>query len=112
MQGDGHPAGDRMLREIAETMQQHFGQEHTYRIGGDEFVAFRIDGQPEELSLETDRLKQDLARKDYHISVGIAVGEKAKGELKMYGLVSEAEANMFADKRAFYLQAQNDRRSR
>ena len=108
----GHPAGDRMLREIAETIQQHFGQEHTYRIGGDEFVAFCIDGQPEQLSLEIDRMKQDLARKDYHISVGVAVGEKAQGELKMYALVSEAEASMFADKRAFYLQAQNDRRSR
>ncbi len=108
----GHQAGDKMLQEIAAAIQQHFGLEHTYRIGGDEFVAFRIDGQPEKLFPEIDRLKQDLTRKNYHISVGIAIGEKAKGELNMYEIVSEAEANMFADKRAFYLQAKNDRRSR
>ena len=41
---EGHQAGDRMLREVAAKIQQRFGPEHTYRIGGDEFAAFEADG--------------------------------------------------------------------
>lgn len=109
---NGHLAGDRMLREVAEAMQQSFGQEHTYRIGGDEFVAFRVDGQPENLPFEIDRIRRGLDEKGYHVSFGIAVGEKTKGDLDMNEIVKEAESNMFADKREFYRQAANDRRSR
>ena len=109
---EGHLAGDRMLREVAKKMQQCFGQEHTYRIGGDEFVAFRADGQPEDVSSEIDRLSRALQKKGYHVSFGIAVREKAQGELNMYELVKEAETNMFAAKEEFYSQSGNNRRSR
>lgn len=109
---DGHQAGDAMLREVAEALQQCFGQEHTYRIGGDEFVAFRVDGQPERLSSEIDRLRRALAQKGYHVSFGMAVREKAQGELNMVELVKEAEIQMFADKREFYWQHEHDRRRR
>ena len=109
---EGHPAGDRMLREVAKAMQQCFGQEHTYRIGGDEFVAFRVDGQPEEVASEIDRIRQDLAEKGWHVSFGIAVHEKAQGPFIMYDLVKEAEEKMFAEKQKYYLRSENDRRIR
>ncbi len=109
---EGHPAGDRMLCEVAAEMRKYFGEEHTYRVGGDEFVAFRVDGQPEDLPFEIDLLKQVLAKKGYHISVGTAVREKTQGEMDMYALASEAESNMLADKREFYRRSENDRRSR
>lgn len=108
----GHPAGDKMLREVAEAMQQCFGQEHTYRVGGDEFVAFRVDGQPEDLPSEIDRLTRALDTKGYHVSFGTAVRERAQGEMNMRELVSEAETNMFAAKQEFYRRSENDRRSR
>ena len=108
----GHPAGDKMLREVAQIMQQHFGEDHTYRIGGDEFIAFRTDGQPENLASEISQLKQDLSSKGYHVSFGSAAREKIHDNLNMQELINEAEHNMFADKREFYRQSQNDRRSR
>ena len=109
---EGHPAGDRMLCAVAAEIRKDFGEEHTYRVGGDEFVAFRVDGKPEDLPFEIDLLKQVLAKKGYHISVGTAVREKTQGEMDMYALVSEAESNMLADKREFYRRSENDRRSR
>ncbi len=109
---DGHDAGDRMLREVAAAIRQSFGPEHTYRIGGDEFVAFRVDGQPEKLSHDIDQLKRGLHDKGYHVSIGTALREKAQGEIDMYEIVNEAEVNMFADKRDFYRRSENDRRSR
>ena len=108
----GHPAGDRMLREVAEAMQQHFGPEHTYRVGGDEFIAFRPDAQPESLPAVVRQLKQELERKGYHVSFGTAVRDKAQDSMSMHDIVNEAESNMFADKREFYRQAGRDRRSR
>lgn len=109
---NGHLAGDIMLREVAEAMQQCFGREHTYRIGGDEFAAFLVDRQPDNLPLEIDRLKQTLHQKGYHVSFGTAVREKTQGELNMQEMVNEAENNMFAAKREFYRQSGNDRRRR
>lgn len=109
---EGHASGDRMLREVAEALQRCFGCEHTYRVGGDEFVAFRVDGQLESLSAEIDQLRQTLDEKGYHVSFGVAMREKAQGELSMRELVNEAEVKMFANKRAFYSRAENDRRSR
>lgn len=109
---DGHAAGDKMLCEVAEAMRQRFGGEHTYRIGGDEFVAFRVDGQAKDLPAEIDQMRTSLSQKGYFVSFGIATREKSQGEPDMRDIVNEAEIDMFADKRKFYLRSENDRRSR
>ncbi|MBR2528999.1 MAG: GGDEF domain-containing protein [Blautia sp.] len=109
---DGHHAGDKMLCEVADTMKQSFGPEHTYRIGGDEFVAFRVDGRPDNLPYEIDQMKRALDKKGYHVSFGFAVREKAQGSMNINELVNEAEGSMFADKREFYSQSKYDRRNR
>lgn len=109
---EGHAAGDRMLCEVAAVLQAHFDPEHTYRLGGDEFIAFRMDGHPETLQDEIAEIRRELARKGYHVSFGTAAREKARGRIDMREMVNEAESNMFADKREFYRRAENDRRSR
>ena len=108
----GHPAGDRMLREVAEAMQAYFGSEHTCRIGGDEFAAFRMDDQPETVSAEVERMRQELAGKGYHVAFGMAVREKGLEPFDMQELVKEAESAMFAAKSSFYGQPEHNRRSR
>ena len=109
----GHPAGDKMLQEVAEVMLQCFGPEHTYRIGGDEFVAFRVDGEPEALSSQIDQMSRELSQKGYNVSFGSASREKTDQDgLDIHGLVREAEQDMFVAKREFYRQSKNDRRSR
>ena len=110
---EGHPAGDMMLREVAEVMQRFFGPEHTYRVGGDEFVAFRVDGQPNELPSVIEKMWHLLKQKGYNVSFGSAVYERQpQGDLNMRDLVREAEKDMFATKRDFYRQSGNDRRIR
>ena len=108
----GHSAGDRMLREVAAAMQAYFGPDHTYRVGGDEFVALRMDVPPETMSAELERLRQELAGKGYHVSFGMAVREKRQGPFEMQELVKEAESAMFSAKREFYRQPEHNRRSR
>lgn len=109
---EGHAAGDRMLCEVASAMQACFGKDDTYRIGGDEFVSFRADGQPEETSSELDRISQQLALKGYFVSFGIAAWDKENGALDMHGLVKEAESKMYAAKEEFYLHSGHNQRDR
>ena len=109
---EGHQAGDKMLLEVAEAMQQYFGAEHTYRVGGDEFVAFRMDGHPEGTVADVARMSQALDEKGYHVSFGTAVYVKAEGAVDMHELVKEAEYNMYAVKQDFYRQPENNRRNR
>ncbi len=108
----GHLAGDRMLCEVAAAIRAHFGEEHTYRIGGDEFVVFRMDAQPETVSAENERIRQELADKGYHVAFGMAVREKGQGALDMQEFVKEAESAMFSVKRKFYRQPEHNRRRR
>ena len=109
---EGHAAGDKMLRTVASEMQQCFGTEHTYRIGGDEFAAFRMDCPPEEVLSEIDQIRKELAKAGYYVSFGLAVQDKAQGELDMNELVKEAEENMYDAKREFYRQPEHNRRNR
>jgi diguanylate cyclase (GGDEF)-like protein len=108
----GHSAGDRMLCEIAAAMQAHFGSEHTYRIGGDEFVALRMDAQPETASAELEQMSQEFAGKGYHVSFGMAAREKGQGSFDMQELIKEAESVMFSAKNEFYSQPEHNRRNR
>ncbi len=108
----GHPAGDKMLRDVAAAMRQYFGPDHAYRIGGDEFAAFRMDTPPEDVSAAIERMRQDLAEKGYHVSFGIAVRRKEQGAIEMRELIREAENGMYAAKREFYRQPEHNRRSR
>ena len=108
----GHPEGDKMLRAVADEMLRYFDLEHTYRVGGDEFIAFRPDGRPENLPLEIEQIRRALAEKGYHLSLGTSVRSKSGGRMDMLEIVSEAESRMYADKKEFYSDSENDRRSR
>lgn len=46
----GHEEGDKMLRTVACILREIFGEEDSYRIGGDEFVAFALDSTDTELN--------------------------------------------------------------
>lgn len=106
----GHRAGDAMLQAVARALIDAFGEENTYRIGGDEFVCFRLDA-PEESALDDLRqAREALAKKGYSLSVGAASAPKER--LNMTALTGAAEASMYQDKQRYYTQAGKDRRRR
>ena len=109
---EGHLAGDRMLQEVARVMQQWFGSEDTYRIGGDEFVCFRVDGRVENISSEIDQMSRDLAQKGYYVSFGFSAREINQDEFDMREMVKEAEGNMFEAKKEYYRKLDNNRTNR
>ena len=106
----GHAAGDRMLQKVAEEIRARFGAEDTYRIGGDEFVFFRLDVPEEQTARDIREMKAHLEELGYYVSFGAATLGKGAGS--MGGLIQEAESRMYLAKKAYYSQQERDRRSR
>lgn len=105
----GHEMGDKMLQFIANELKKQFG-ESTFRIGGDEFVAFAADMSRDETEKRTELITEAAEKEGYHISVGIEV--RLKEDLSMEELIRSAESEMYKVKRLYYEQKGNDRRSR
>ena len=106
----GHEVGDAMLKAVANAVSDGFGRENTYRIGGDEFVAFCADTPVETVRERIRAIIRTVTGAGYSVSVGAARQEK--GELDTRGLVREAEQYMYLEKRRYYEQGAHDRRNR
>ena len=106
----GHQAGDVMLQAVAQALVDNFGQIHTYRIGGDEFVCLCMDTPEQSVRDRVKDIVARLAAQGYFISAGVA--SQPKPGLDMAALTTAAEQEMYEAKRAYYAQAGRDRRKR
>ena len=104
----GHEAGDRMLQFVAKLMQNIFGEDNTYRIGGDEYVALGKDKTEEEVREQIAKLKTSVEAAGYHVAAGM--DHKPGKKLVVNDLIKTAEHEMYLDKAAYYRQNGNDRR--
>ena len=102
----GHKAGDTMLRFVANSICSVFGTEHTYRIGGDEFVAFSLQDSSDIVAEKLKSLCRMVETKGYYISVGSACWQDCERNLDE--LIAQAEEAMYDNKRDFYQK--HDRR--
>ena len=96
----GHQAGDEMIRFVGAQVQVQFGRAHTYRTGGDEFVAFAADLDSEQLHQKLDQIERAVEARGYHISIGCDTD--ARSALEMSTLIWNAEQHMYAAKRRYY----------
>jgi diguanylate cyclase (GGDEF)-like protein len=100
----GHEAGDQMLVNIAEILQQNFrSSDIISRIGGDEFAVLLTDTDPEVVEQMLQRLRQSV--QDYNstepeiplsLSVGHALDEGKTAD--MHALFREADNRMYREK--------------
>lgn len=106
----GHGAGDKMLRFVAQVTQQQFGCQDTYRIGGDEFLAFVTDGTAADIEEKIRAIV--AAAKEQHYTVSIGYATASHPNIDMAALVRDADQNMYQDKEAFYRQQEAARKVR
>ena len=106
----GHEAGDRMLRTVAGEIRNRYGREHTYRIGGDEFVAFGVDLPPENTERDVKEIAARLQKQNYHVSFGTAYAAVPVAELE--AVIKQAETEMYRAKSEYYRQPEHSRRKR
>lgn len=98
--GQGHAAGDEMLKYVGAALRDAFGDRDTYRIGGDEFVAFGRDVSKEEAEEKVERMVHLVEGRAYHVSIGIA--EARKPHIVIDSLIRKAEVEMYKDKSRYY----------
>ena len=106
----GYDAGDSILKIAAEIFQRHFGQEYSYRIGGDEFVAFIPDCNENEIRKMMDRIYEEIETAGFSVSMGMS--DMKKEDIDMSALTKNAANEMSEVKRQHYQKAENDRRRR
>ncbi len=99
----GHAAGDVMLCAVADAVKRVYGDRYTYRIGGDEFVAFVLDSSKEELIKKKKAITAELAVKGYYVSIGFTgIERNADGLFDVENAVADAEIVMYREKWKYY----------
>lgn len=98
----GHAAGDRMLKVVGRSLQAVFGASDTYRIGGDEFIAFAIDEPATEVRQMVKRFTDAVETQGYSVAVGVTT--QSAGGIDIDALVKIAEQRMYVDKSDHYKQ--------
>ena len=106
----GHASGDAMLEFIDTAMQEEFGESSTYRIGGDEFVAFISDKSAAHVQQHIANFNARLEKEGYCCPLGYAGMQHP--DIDVNKLANEAERTMRAEKTCFYQQPQNTRETR
>ena len=99
-----------MLQFVAKKMEEQFGKNNTYRIGGDEFVSFVIDGCADEIQKKINMVVRSAKEQEYYVSIGYDTGFCS--DMDMGSLINTAEMRMYAAKKQFYQQKGMDRRIR
>ena len=96
----GHDAGDVMLKIVAQEMTKIFGRKDTYRIGGDEFVAFVVDTDLRHVREMMQTLEQAVEAHGYSVAVGCATC--SAGGIQIEALIKQAETRMYDAKGEHY----------
>ena len=105
----GHARGDEMLKTIAEEIQNYFGEEFSFRVGGDEFIIFIPDANQFDIEYGLYKLIKGVEAKGYHVASGFEIATIK--ELSVDKLISAAEKKMYNNKKQFYKDAKNNRRA-
>lgn len=104
--GRGHPAGDRLLRAVADALPGHVrAADRVYRYGGDEFAALLPDVARAEARVIADRLAAAIdaigsAEDGPHVTVSIGVAACPADGISKDELVMLADAELYLEKAA------------
>ncbi|MCR5700581.1 MAG: diguanylate cyclase [Lachnospiraceae bacterium] len=105
---EGHKAGDDMLRMIANILTKQFGKQDTYRIGGDEYVAFVTDESLTDIHSRIAQMNSQIKEAGYHIAVGCEYCDRRNADISK--LIVDAETKMYRDKAEYYEKHESFRR--
>ena len=96
----GHEKGDIAFQRVADYIKEVFGIGNSYRIGGDEYIAFVPDSTANDINARVQELKQKVEQRNYHIAVGVE--KQAIDILDMERLIKKAEMRMYKNKEEYY----------
>lgn len=90
----GHQHGDEILKVFSASLNEEFGRDHCFRVGGDEFVAFTNDM----VDVNQERIKLSAILALYEVGVSIGATELLSNDLSADELLNRADTDMYHDK--------------
>lgn len=69
---EGHHSGNEAIRRTAEALAEQAGMEHTYRLGGDEFLAVVADMDEQGSAAMAEAMREGFKRRNVSVSLGCA----------------------------------------
>ena len=98
---EGHKAGDKAISTISACfLRATKRQQKVYRVGGDEFVVVCRKVSEEDVISLTKRIHELVDPTPYSCSVGYSYSPDGKKPIDE--LLSESDANMYAEKQLYY----------
>ena len=105
---EGHTAGDKALRALADCFREASrNSQRIYRIGGDEYVILCVGSSEAEVQALVGRIKQEMSKTPYTCSVGYAMKQNDNTIDDMY---NRADSMLYEEKKQFYLTSGKERR--
>ncbi len=106
---EGHVAGDRLLKDAADSLREVFSDAYIFRAGGDEFTVIVNNVNEEELGLMVQKLRKVSKNYDkVSFAVGFCCVDKTT-DIRM--ALRLADERMYEDKRIYYENHPEKRRS-
>ena len=105
----GHAAGDELIRTVSACLTDVFGAENVYRMGGDEFAAYAYEDSREAFEEQIENVRSKIRDKGFHVAIGYSYADG--GDPDYNARKKEADNRMYDEKRAFYSNGNDRRRS-
>lgn len=106
----GHEAGDKLIRDAAESLRIVFGNKNVYRMGGDEFIVIYTNGPQKHFEVKILQARKLMAYKGVNIASGYIYATDT--DKAIFDLIKEVDHKMYEDKARYYADSQNERRNR
>jgi diguanylate cyclase (GGDEF)-like protein len=99
----GHPAGDDVLRTVAEILQSARQADDCFRIGGDEFAILMPETTPEAARIAAERIATDIRNADLGDGeLGVSFGIASASDQDEAVLLAAADRELLAAKDRLY----------
>ena len=105
----GHEAGDRLIKDVADSLSIVYSKSNVYRMGGDEFAAYVTGTDEEGFTASIEQLKEEISKRGRSASLGFVF--RPDGDPDYERVKKEADHMMYEDKKRYY-SGRHDRRTR
>lgn len=104
----GHRAGDRLIRNAADSLRDTFSEDALFRIGGDELLAVCPGVKQDDFVQSVEKLRENAKKRQVVLAVGATWQPQTPEDLDP--LLTDAEWKMYDDKTRYYLEMGIERR--
>ncbi len=105
---EGHEEGDRLIKDVADSLAAVYGNSNVYRMGGDEFSAYAVMDSEEEFNKSIESVKEEIQNRGRSSPLGYV--SRPNGDMDYDSVKKQADRMMYEDKRRYYSAGRHDRR--